>query len=430
MLSHGDRRRACWRLSASLAVSLLLAAACGDDDPGSAEDASAGEGRSPSAGAGVDEILGPIDEAVGEPVRVGFISDGQSSSIDLSVEFDAADATTQYVNERMGGIGGRPLELVTCEAQLDPARATDCANQMIESGVVAVLVATTGVGDSVWQPLHDAGLPSFWFAGTAEPMLTDAETTFIFSNPLALTIDVPLAVAEDEGAERAIAVLIDVPAAVEPFENEGLPAFDDAGVDLELVKVPPGTPDMTAQLQQALDGTGMVHIVGNDSFCIAAFQGLATLGYDGPVTAVSPCISDATRTALAGGELEGTIVPAASPYGVEDATTELYRTVFETYGSGIDTSRAAPANTFQVIAGFATAVADIGADITPESVIAAVQSMPDRELPGAAGLHVRCNGAAVPGSPGICVRGTLIATLDAEGDTTAFQPTDTGPIGD
>ena len=59
-----------------------------------------------------------------------------------------------------------------------------------------------------------------------------------------------------------------------------------------------------------------------------------------------------------------------------------------------------------------------------------MKAMPDQELPGGAGLHVRCNGAAVPDKPAICVRGTLTATLDAEGMATGFEPTDTDPIGD
>jgi branched-chain amino acid transport system substrate-binding protein len=430
MLVHDGRRGAFWRLGASLTVALLLAAACGDDDDGSADDATATDEGS-SGGGDATDVLGPVDEATGEPVVVGFISDGQSASIDLTVEFEAAEATVEYVNQHLGGIGGRPLELVTCEAKLDPAVAADCANQMVEQQVSAVLVATTGVAEAVWQPIHDAGVPSFWFAGTAEPMMTDAENTFILSNPLGLGIDVPLAVAEDEDADRAIAVLIDVPAAVEPFENEGIPAFEDAGIEMELVRVPPGTPEMISQLQPAIDGTDLVHMVGNDSFCIAAFQGLATLGYEGAVTAVGPCISDATRTALTGGELDGVVVPTAVPYGVEDETTELARAVFDTYGSGeIDFTRAAPANTFLVVAGFATAMQEIGADITPESIIATAQSMPDSELPGGAGLHVRCGGAAVEGNPGICVRGVLTATLDAEGIASAFAPTDTEPIGD
>ena len=84
---------------------------------------------------------------------------------------------------------------------------------------------------------------------------------------------------------------------------------------------------------------------GSRTFAHRPLRYLRRLGYDGAVTAVSPCISDATRTALSGDELEGAIIPTAAPYGVEDETTELYRTVFETYGSDIDTSRAAPANT-------------------------------------------------------------------------------------
>ena len=87
------------------------------------------------------------------------------------------------------------------------------------------------------------------------------------------------------------------------------------------------------------------------------------------------------------------------PVGVEDGTTELYRAVADEYGEDIDTSRIAGVGAFVVVAGFATAVEGIAGDVTPESVVAAMRSMPEAELPGAGGLRFRCDGEAVPGSP-------------------------------
>ena len=50
--------------------------------------------------------------------------------------------------------------------------------------------------------------------------------------------------------------------------------LDNAGLEYELIKVPVGTADMTVQMQQVVDaGAGVVQIVGNGAFCIAAIQG-------------------------------------------------------------------------------------------------------------------------------------------------------------
>src|SRR5690606_22699227 len=93
---------------------------------------------------------------------------------------------------------------------------------------------------------------------------------------------------------------IDVPQALTSFESGAAQAvFDNAGLSYELVKIPPGTADMTSQMQEVASGdAGAVFIVGNDSFCISAIQGLNAVGYDGAISGVSQCITDATRDAI------------------------------------------------------------------------------------------------------------------------------------
>ena len=52
---------------------------------------------------------------------------------------------------------------------------------------------------------------------------------------------------------------------------------------------------MTSQMQQVVDsGAGVVHVIGNDAFCISAFNGLQAVGYDGEITTISQCITDTT----------------------------------------------------------------------------------------------------------------------------------------
>ena len=179
-------------------VGLLLAAvaACGgSDDSSEPSDAPETDARA--------ELLGPEEPATGEPVRIGIISDGSTPAYDASDELRAADATVEFWNRHRGGIGGRPIELVTCETAGDPAHATDCGNRMVEDGVVAVVFSNSGVGDSAWEPLHRSGIPTMFFQTSGDAVTRDPQSTFVLVNPLPAVFGLPLSVAENEGSTRS-----------------------------------------------------------------------------------------------------------------------------------------------------------------------------------------------------------------------------------
>ena len=58
-----------------------------------------------------------------------MISDGATQAYDNTDELRAAEAAAEFWNEHRAGVGGRPVEVVTCETGGDPAGGTDCANQ-------------------------------------------------------------------------------------------------------------------------------------------------------------------------------------------------------------------------------------------------------------------------------------------------------------
>nr|WP_307874655.1 ABC transporter substrate-binding protein [Frankia nepalensis] len=395
-----------------------LLAACGSDGDsnGSVSAASASAAAS---------ILGPSAPATGAPVKIGIVSEGKSAVSDMSAQNTVADATAKWLNEHRTGIAGRPIELIKCDALGDPGKATDCGNQLVEAGVVAAVFGESAVMQDAWRPLHEAGIPVMLYGTTEPALLADKDSTFILSDPSAGPIGLPISVAKDKGYKKVTSIVIDVPAAL-GLETTVAPAkYKEAGLEHQLVRIPPGTADMTPQLGPVVaDDPGMVFVLGNDSFCISAFNGLRAVGYTGQVTSIAQCITDATRTAVPGDVLNGMEITASAPIGTDNPSTQLYQAVVDTYSKGVDTSQIGGMSMFTALAGFQVAVAKISGEITPATIISAVRAMPEAELPGSGGLKFQCDGKASPLSSAICGHGSLAATLDANGQPRSYEVVD------
>jgi branched-chain amino acid transport system substrate-binding protein len=407
---------------AALGVLLLATTACGDDGDGGAAPADATpESR---------DVLGPEDRASGEPVRVGMVSDGNTPAYDGTDELRAAQATAEYWNAHRRGVGGRPVEVVTCETHGDPAGGTDCANQLVEQEVVAVALGNSAVALDVWEPLHAAGVPTMWFQANGEAIASDDQSSFLLVNPTMTLGALPISVAQSEDSDTIAFVTIDVPQAIDGLE--GLyPTLDEMGLEHETVAIPPGTADMTPQMQQIADsGTGVVHVVGNDAFCIAAFNGLHAVGYDGAVAAVSHCITDATRTAVPGDVLEGTFITSTVALGATDEpTVQLYEAVMDAYGQDVEhIVNAGTMSGYAAMAALLTSLADISGDITPQTVLETIRAMPEAELPAAGGVTFRCDGTADPALPAVCTNQSLRTQLDAQGQPASYEVVDASDL--
>jgi branched-chain amino acid transport system substrate-binding protein len=420
-------RRSPRALAAAALCTCLVAAACGgDDDDGSSGDGDAAVDSEAQAG-----LLGPENPSTGEPVRIGMVSDGATAAFDTTDELRVAEATVEYWNTHRGGVAGRPLELVTCETGGDPAGGTDCGNQMVEQGVVAVVFSNSAVGESAWEPLHAAGVPTMFFQATGERLEGDAASTFLLVNPLPTLFGLPVSLAESSGADKVAFVVIDVPLAINAFESNGPQILENAGLEYDIVRVPPGTPDMSAQMRQIVDdGAGVVHVLGNDTFCIAAFQGLATAGYEGELAAVSQCMTDATREAIPGDQLEGMSVLSSVTLGAEDDPSyQLYRAVTDTYGDDInDTERFETMGAYTVTAALAGSLQGVTGEITAASATQAIKAMPEQDLPGGGGMTFQCGGSALASLPAVCTNQWLRATLGADGQPANYEVVDSSGI--
>ncbi|WP_307875170.1 ABC transporter substrate-binding protein [Frankia nepalensis] len=385
-----------------------LVAACGDDGDEPAT-------PTPSASAAAS-VLGPVAPAKGEPVKIGVILEGKSTVSDMSVQDPVVDAAVQWLNEHRSGIEGRPIQVVTCEALGDPGKATDCGNLMVEENVVAAVIGESAVMEPAWRPLHDAKIPVM-INGTSDPgILADKDSTFVLLEGTAGTIGLPIQVAKEKGLKKVTGIVIDVPAATALQTNVAPAEYEKAGIEFELIRIPPGTADMTPQLGAVTSGEpSLAFVLGNDAFCISAFNGLRAVGFTGPISAIAQCVTDATRKAVSGDVLDGMEISAATPIGTDNPATQLYKAVIDKYAPSVDTSKAAGMIMFTTIAALQTSLSGITGEITPASVTSTIRAMPESELPAGGGIKFKCDGKASTMSATFCSRGTLVATLDDKG---------------
>ncbi|HKE73149.1 MAG TPA: ABC transporter substrate-binding protein [Acidimicrobiales bacterium] len=425
-LGRGLCRGLCRGLAVLAAGLLLAAAACGGSDGGGDDSSGSGSGSADAAA-----LLGPRDRAEGEPVKVGVVSDGRTAALDNTMQLRAAAAVARYINEHRGGIAGRPIRLVTCESEGDPGKAADCAAELIQAKVALVVLGETTAAATVQQAVHDAHIPLFAYGSGDQSVLLDPDSTFTLASTTAGLADLPIDVAKEHHLKKVTAVVIDVPAATGFYKTIGKEMFADAGIDLDVVPIPPGQADMAPQMTQiASGGPTVVHIIGNDAFCIAALGGLRDAGFDGPIDTLNSCINDSVRQAV-GDYLKGVVMASPSPVGDrDDPGLKLLGAIIDTYGRGdIDVDNALATNMFSTMMGAREALGGLTGAVTPATITAAIKAMPETDLPGGGGLKFRCNGKAFALTPAVCTRGSLRTTLDAQGEPTLpYETVGASPI--
>ncbi|WP_396230819.1 ABC transporter substrate-binding protein, partial [Frankia sp. EI5c] len=176
-----QRRRGRWLLAGAVALSITVtSAACGGSD----------DSPTPASTAAAAAALGAKKPAAGTPITLGYISASASDNA-LSAQFQRVEAGLQaargYLNDYQGGIAGHPVELFICQGGETPAGSQDCANQMVNKNVAAVITSFTGQGSVVTPILTKAGIPYVGMTGASTEELT-APGVFILTGGFPSTL--------------------------------------------------------------------------------------------------------------------------------------------------------------------------------------------------------------------------------------------------
>jgi branched-chain amino acid transport system substrate-binding protein len=406
-MKHPASRPSCLFWCATAALSLLMAGCASD------QGADTASGTSSASSGASGNVLGEPKAASGEPIKVGIVSDGKGPTIDYSPEIPSQDAAVKYINEYLGGIDGRPIEIDRCITLHTPAGATDCANQMVRDGVVAVI---QNIGNNTGLTYKGLGDIPYFVYSSGDPSVIKGETSHIVTNVLGTQLATAPALAKDMKLKRVTVVAWDSPGTVAPVKNLLPTIYGNAGVELDTAIIPAGTADMTPQIQTALEtDPDMFAIIGDPTFCTSALKAIRGSSFDGVIQTVSSCIDPASAASIPNG-YEGIRMGTASSKNPDDEETQIYTAVMDKYAPDSEPYAGVTAGGFAVVMGFYRAMSDLTGDVTAESVQAAASTMSEQPVPLATGNTFQCNRQQVALAPSTCSAGGLVATLDKDGN--------------
>lgn len=378
------------RLIGVLAVGVLVLGACGDDDDegGSSDTTEAASEGEETTTTAAEELECPGPEAAGEPVKIGVVWP-EGATVDLPELGESAQAAADYANDCMGGIAGRPIEMVGCKIdETDQSAASTCANGFVEQGVAATVVTITAQGATLVPIITGAGIP-YVVSGGSSPAESLDQTGLVFSvsGGVAAVLGGMGLQAQEEGLSK-VAFLVTENAAGGVKGLLGIP-FGKLGQEFEVIAIAPGTPDMTPQVSAALSsGAEATAVIGDASFCISALQALESLDPDGKHWVITTCTDEAVVDAVGEAGLDGATVFGASDPESDEPEAVLYRAVMGKYAPDTPTTGFAGAGygaMMALVRGAATVT-----DPTPQALAAALAATEDIPSTSGYGLTWGC----------------------------------------
>lgn len=351
-------------------------------------------------------------QAEGEPIKVGMMNTESGPATAFPELTRGAEAGVEFINQELGGVDGRPIELVTCDVEFSGTGSLACGQRMVEEGVVAVLGGIDVFGDGI-QVLQDNDIPlvggipvsfisvespiSFQFSGGSwgqnlglvHHMVNELEAekvSIVYGDFGPVT----------DGAEWARRALID----------QGL-----AEENIKMVPTPIVVEDLLTPLQAADEGDpDAILVLVADSGCGAAYQAIADAGIDAQTYWSGGCLEPTMVEAIGAEAIEGNIYALENSLDPENPDQNLYGDVIELYGENVDAGSAATV-AFGALMNLYSVMRSLGADdISAQSIMEDLRSAEDR--PSYGGHPYTCDGAQMGGAlPAICAPQQILAQM-------------------
>jgi branched-chain amino acid transport system substrate-binding protein len=379
-----------WSLIALLA---LVLAACGEADITDEEIAATPDDTvdepetddEPVEDDAVEETPTPDDdtvEATGEPIVIGMINQEGTPAGSFPENREAAEAAVEYVNQELGGVDGRPFELIVEITDATPESASAAANALLEQDPVVV---TPGVdfGTAASIPIfEEANMPYVGGVPLLPPELTSAISFTFTGGSVAAFPGQSVYIGEELGAETVNIIYTDNPAGLEAATTFGQSILEQVGVqEVNLIPEDANATDFTPAVSAANEGDpDAIMVLFAAQGCSRIMQAVASLGIETAMFYPGSCLDD--EVIQAGGEgAEGAYFNSEHILynDTDDPDVALYREAMEQYRPDAKISGFSQSS-FTTIINLHTIMTEIGADnVTSEAIIDYLEGTQDHE---------------------------------------------------
>jgi branched-chain amino acid transport system substrate-binding protein len=292
----------------ALAVLLaLLVVGCGGGGSSSSSESTSAANESEAGGeeeageeAGGEEesggsVLGTEEKATGKPIVVGMLN-LENGPVAFPQYKEGTEAAIEYINTYKGGIHGRPLELVECATDGQPATSTRCANQIVEKEPMFILgAADTGASGAF--PVYERKNLAYIGGMPLTPVESNAKNAATF---------ISIVVADNAAAAAFAKETLKVKSAssVNTSDTQGkytasqiVGALKNAGLEVSEVNVSPTASDLTSPAAEAVTSSSELIYIQVPNACAPMIKALESVGNTKPVISVATCASPSTLEA-------------------------------------------------------------------------------------------------------------------------------------
>ena len=309
----------------------------------------------------------------GEPIKLGSVLTITNPIWDNSGTRDVNTAFASYINDTLGGIDGRPVEVSSCDDHGDPAKTTQCYNNLVDEGVVGfVNNSSLAFGANALPSLEKAGFAAIggWPVAPGE----FASKSAFLTTPGASGSYPALAVYfRAKGAKNLAMMFAATPAGQTAADNVGKLWTSIGGTSFTGVEYDPTAADFTPNAAKVAKAKpDAVIFATGEGTAPRLFQAVSLAGVDALRGATSTA---ATKSALssAGEAAKGMVFSfAAVPPDFEGEDAETYREVMKKYAPSTELTNQTGAAASSMMYAYEV-LKELGSDITKESVLTAFQ---------------------------------------------------------
>ena len=407
-----------------LVAGLLLAAACSEGDPEASSDTDGSSDDTAEvtsiveAHAGEDWFMGTIpDEPVAadptaEPIPVGMINQEDTPLGSFPELRRATEATVEFINTELGGVGGRPIELSTCIVSFDVEQSQACAQEMVQNDVVALSGGIDVTSNGSIPVLEQNGIPQI--GGIPANLVEQrSDVAFYFSGGTTGATAAFLADAASNGAERVVIAYGEFDAFEASASDYGKPVGESLGLQVDLATFPVTATDFLPIITGAAkdDPDAIIMLVAGSS-CVPVMETYDQLGVEAQLYLVGACAADEIIEA-AGDLADGIVFNSEGPVQDGDLEGDIYNEINDLYANGEGTG----SGTLGVrsMMNLYSLMSELGPDaVSREGILDLVRQAVDR--PSFWGHAYTCDGEQVAGLPALCAPQQTLFTANGPRD--------------
>lgn len=399
-------------------------------DPPATDPPVESDGSVVSAYAGESWFLGevpasatPADSSL-EPILLGMINNEDTPLGSFPEVRAAAQAAAAWVNAELGGVDGRPIEIIPCISSFDVEQSQQCALELQQAGVVAFVGGVDVTSNGSYPVIEQNGLA---VVGGIPANLVEQRSpnAFFFSGGGAGGAAAFMAHAAENGAERVVLAYGEFESFEVAAREYAAVVGESLGLEVELVPFSLFATDYLPILTKAQEvDADAVIVLAADAACVPLMETAVDLALDATMYLFGSCAAESIIDA-AGEAVIGAIFNSEGPVLPADTEGALFQDAVDRYAT--EPAGAAGTVGFRGFMNLYAILLELGGDdISSEAIMEFARNAVDQ--PSFWGHPYTCDGQQVPGLPALCAPQQILFTFPAVGEDpieiTGWIPTD------